>query len=362
MKSILLLPATFLLSINSSAAHAQSDSKESILTDWELLPVLPDTPGFAGAFAGVSDDALLVAGGTNFPDRMPWEDGTKVWYDTIYVLESPEGPWKTGFKLPRPLAYGVSVTTPRGVVCAGGCDSRKNYADVYRLCWVDSRIEIDVLPPLPEPASSSCGALVGTTIYIAGGQPGPNPLSGPSMRNFWALDLSNAAMRWRQLEPWPGPERFYAIAAAVGDSFYLIGGIRCVDDGSNARLEYLHDAYRFTPASGMGSGRWERLPDLPRPRAAIATPAPTLQDRFIALLGSGADGTNLDVSMAEHPGFGSGVLLFDTSSDRWIANGQMPVGRAAVSSAWWRERIVIPTGEVRPGVRSPEVYWALPNQ
>ncbi len=34
----------------------------------------------------LSAAALLVAGGANFPDRMPWDGGTKVWHDAVYAL------------------------------------------------------------------------------------------------------------------------------------------------------------------------------------------------------------------------------------------------------------------------------------
>ena len=70
---------------------------------WSRLPPLPDREGFAGPFAGVSDGALLVVGGANFPDKKPWEGGTKNWYDTIFVLDRPDGQWKTAGRLPRSL-------------------------------------------------------------------------------------------------------------------------------------------------------------------------------------------------------------------------------------------------------------------
>ncbi len=73
-------------------------------------------------FAGVSGGALVAAGGANFPDRKPWEGGKKVWYDTVFVLEKPDGQWKVAGKLPRPLGYGVSATWRDRVVCVGGSD------------------------------------------------------------------------------------------------------------------------------------------------------------------------------------------------------------------------------------------------
>ncbi|HRZ92681.1 MAG TPA: hypothetical protein P5022_07225, partial [Candidatus Paceibacterota bacterium] len=99
---------------------------------WEKLPPLPDREGFAGAFAGVSGGALIVAGGANITGDK-WADPLqKKWYDTVYVLESPEAHWRTGFKLPYPLGYGVSVTTSDGVICCGGSDSNRHHAEVFQ--------------------------------------------------------------------------------------------------------------------------------------------------------------------------------------------------------------------------------------
>jgi hypothetical protein len=68
---------------------------------WERLAPLPDSEGFAYPFAGVHRGALLVAGGANFPGKRPWDGGEKVWYDTVFVLERPEGAWKIGRPPPR---------------------------------------------------------------------------------------------------------------------------------------------------------------------------------------------------------------------------------------------------------------------
>ncbi len=46
--------------------------------EWKELSELPPIPGkkiqlgLAGAFAGVHKDALIVDGGANFPDGLPW--------------------------------------------------------------------------------------------------------------------------------------------------------------------------------------------------------------------------------------------------------------------------------------------------
>jgi hypothetical protein len=54
----------------------------------------------AGPFAGTSGGALIVAGGANFPDKMPWDGGKKIWHDTAFVLDKTNGAWRGEFKLP----------------------------------------------------------------------------------------------------------------------------------------------------------------------------------------------------------------------------------------------------------------------
>ena len=123
---------------------------------WERLPSLPDREGFGGMFAGVSGNALIVAGGTNFPRGFPWEGGIKAWYDTIFVLNEPEGTWRTADEtLPRPLGYGVSITWKDSVICVGGSDLKRHYADVFSIQLIQGKLQIKPLPPLPEPCAAA---------------------------------------------------------------------------------------------------------------------------------------------------------------------------------------------------------------
>src|ERR1035441_1318856 len=162
-----LLPLLFLMLSSKSTSAAAASS--GLALNWSELPPLPDANGFAGPFAGVSGGGLLVAGGANFPKTLPWEGGQKVWYDLVFVLPKPDGKWLFGFRLPRPVGYGVSVTTTRGVLCAGGGDAKESFRDTFLLRWHDDRIELQSLPLLPQPLANGCGALVGDMVYLAGG-------------------------------------------------------------------------------------------------------------------------------------------------------------------------------------------------
>jgi len=343
---LVALAATWLMLMT-----AELDSADLTL-DWRQLPPLPDPIGFAGAFTGINGCALIVAGGANFPEKMPWEGGRKVWYQSAFVLDHPNGVWRGGYQLPRPLGYGVSVTTREGIVCIGGSDARQHVRDVFLLVWRAGELKCQSLPPLPQPLANSCGAAVGRTVYVAGGISTPDATN--AMKNFWALDLGKRGASWRELEAWPGPARLLAVAASVGGSFYVVGGTSLSPDaGGNAVRTYLQDVYRFTPGKG-----WERVADMPHPAVAAPTPAPVAdQEHFLVIGGDDGSLTNYEPK-SKHPGFPRRVLSYDTKRGGWSVIGQAPFSRATLSTAVWDGLVVLPSGEARPGVRSPEV-WAV---
>ena len=332
-----------------SASLAGCDSKRPA-SQWEQLPALPDAEGFAGSFAGVANGALIVAGGANITGDKWAEPLRKVWYDSVFTLPGSEGAWvKSRFKLPRPLGYGVSVTSGHGVVCIGGSDAQRHYADVFLLEWRDGQMVVEQLPPLPKPCATACGGIADGTIFVAGGIDAPDATK--AMMNFWALSLRAKDAAWKELEPWPGPERMLSVAGSLAGKFYLFGGAKLKPgpDGKPVR-EYLRDAYEYLPMKG-----WTRIADMPR--AAVAAPSPAIVDGSRLLVVSGDDGTKVDFKpVSEHPGFPRDVLAYDTERNVWSVAGEAPFSRATVPVVEWQGGFVIPNGEVRPRARTPEVW------
>ena len=382
------------------AASAVAGPQSRVALSWSELPQLPPAPGqekqagLAGPFVGPHNGVLMVAGGANFPEKPPWDDGRKTWWDDIYVLQrAPDGAcrWLTdeGYKLPRPLAYGVAITTRFGVVCIGGCDAGKCYRDVFALQWDPARraIDIEPFPPLPVPLGFMAGALVGDTIYIAGGQ--ESMKDGTATKRFFALDLSakdaGGDFEWRELPAWPGPPRILSIAAAQSDGatdcFYLFSG-RNVAPGKPTRL--LTDAFCFNPAAA----KWRRLADIAPsggwPRCVMAGTgiasganqvlvfggAPGIILRGLEQLGTAIawtqDASEVAILTAKqreilenHPGFSRDVLSYDTVTDTWSNIGELPMtSQVTTTAVRWRDWIVIPTGEIHPGIRTPKVWRA----
>lgn len=320
--------------------------------EWERLAPLPDKEGFAGSFAGASAGALVVAGGANFPDKKPWEGGTKRWSDAVFVLEKPDGEWKGAGKLPRPLGYGVSVTHGSGVVCAGGGDATRHYADAFRLEWRAGKLVTTKLPALPKPLAFASGALVGDTLYVAGGTEKPD--SAETLKTTYAFDLGATEPRWKELPACPGGGRMLAVAASFDGAFWLAGGVDLVAgrDGK-AERRYRKDVYRYDPRTG-----WQRRADLPGPLAAGPSPAPTDAIGFYAL--GGDDGSQVTTAPEKHRGFSKAILHYAPKADKWAEVGELSAPRVTVPCIRWGDSWVIPSGEMRPGVRSPEV-WRSPT-
>ena len=315
------------------------------------LPPLPDPRGVAGVFAGVSGDALLVAGGANFPGQPPWEGGQKKWHDEVYVLERGATNWLTGFKLPRPLAYGVAVAHDGGVLCLGGNDAERHHTEVFLLRWRAGRVLIEThFPPLPHPLANACGACCAGWLYIVGGEAAPGATS--ALAEAWRLNLAAPNAAWQRLPDCPGPGRSLALAASDTNNVYVLGGVALSAgaDGKPAR-RYLADIW----ALSCRDLTWTRHGALPEPLAAAPGPAPLVGGGWLALLG-GDDGSRYGFQpVAQHPGFPRRIILWHPGQKSFRSGGSLAAPRVTTPAVMWGDEIVIPSGEARPGVRSPVV-------
>lgn len=344
-RKFVLLILLMTMGLGSSSLHAEGTND---VLSWNKLPNLPDKEGFASMFAGVHNGALIVAGGANFPGKRPWEGGTKIWYDTVFALEKPDGEWKTIGKLPRPLGYGVSITTEEGIICIGGSDAGGHHAEVFRLEYVNGSLKTTTLPPLPKPCANTSGALLKNTVYVAGGI--ETPTATQALNTLWALDLTKIDTGWKELEPMP-VGRMLATAGVQEGSFFVFSGagLKADAEGKPAR-EWLRDAYRYTPGKG-----WKRIADLPRVSVAAPSPAPALGQSHLLVMG-GDDGAQVSVAPTEHKGFPRDILAYHTVTDTWTTRGEVPFSKVTVPVVEWEGKFIVISGEKQPGIRSPEVW------
>ncbi|MCW5962560.1 MAG: hypothetical protein KIT83_00870 [Bryobacterales bacterium] len=315
---------------------------------WERLPDLPQALG--GQLAGVHHGALMVAGGSYFITP-PWDGGAKQWVDTVYVLTDPAASWQT-FRLPAAFGYGASVSSAQGLFLIGGGDSSENRRQVLRLQWNGRVVEISESPSLPVPLANCCAGLIGSTMYVFGGQEAPTATSASSA--LFSFDLAQPEGTWRPEATLPAPGRILPAVAVVGGKLYAVSGaaLSAGDTGQPVR-RYLQDAWCFHPRGG-----WEEIPA--PPRIAVASPAWGSGNHLLVFGGDDGRFAAQPDLRDQHPGFPREVLSLNTSTGIWAALPAMPAGLVTTTATEWNGRIVIPGGEDRPAHRSAEVHACLP--
>jgi N-acetylneuraminic acid mutarotase len=352
--------------------HAQSNTKIRAFT-WEQTKQLPDPEGFAGLYAGISDGALIVAGGSNFPGgKRPWDNATKVWYDNIFVLKTVNGDWSKVGKLPKAMGYGVALTYKNSVICVGGGDAKQCYSDVFSITFDGKLVHVSSLPSLPEPLMNACGVIGHDVLYILGGIKTP---TGETQNNFWSLDLKSSPNRrhWKILANLPGKSRMLATAGSLNGDVYLFGGAHLFPSANALQREYLKDCWVYK----VKMGKWKQIDDMPYP--LVATPSPAYASGSHLSLFGGDDGyyaQKIPELKDRHPGFRNEILSYDATGNKWSVADYIPVDHKRDSVAnphnsiyapvttplvIWHNKIVIAGGEARPGVRSNRVLVAIPK-
>ena len=326
---------------------------EPMLT-WKTLKPIPDSLGFAGSFAGVVDGALLVAGGANFPDGgAPWTGSVKVWHDGIYMLEKAGENWTLAGKLPHALGYGASITYKNTLIILGGSNEKGHHADAWMLSRKNGKLLTTSLPQLPAALANTSAVLIGHVIYLAGGIRTADAKVASS--DFWTMDLAAKDKKWITHETWPGAPRMLSVCGTADGKFYLFSGV-ALNDGVRS---YLKDAYAYAPKTG-----WKKLADLPKSVAAAPGPA-YLADASHLFIFGGDDGilaAQAATLKDKHPGFSNEISSYNTSTNTWSVAGKVS-GKPPVTTtmAIWNGAVVIPGGEVRPAIRTPEVLIASPH-
>lgn len=360
------------------ASHAIADNE---ILNWDELPALPDTIGYGGPFTGVHNGALIVAGGANFPNEAAWDGGKKAWHDNVYVLEKGDTAWNTKFKLPNTLAYGVSVSTGKGVLFIGGQTDGTDVSQVLVAKWdaEKKQLTIEELSSLPRAAAYTAGGMIGNSIFIAASHrsEGANRID---TKSFWTIALDDllAGKDWQSLDPWPGAARHKMVAAVQSAGgpqkfLYLFSGSTPVFDADGnadlSKFEFFTDGYRFNPKTKM----WQQIADIPviedirdidgkeafanqRTPVAAATAIDFGQSHILVF--SGATGRYITKPLKERPLFPTDVLAYHAITDTWITAGHMPQGVVTTTVTKWDGKIIIASGEIRPGVRTPKVQVA----
>ncbi len=364
---------------------------------WKLhsqLPVLPGEnvqAGLAGAFAGIIDGRLVLVGGANFPVLKPWEGGVRSYWSDVYVLDPGESEWRViGRAIPDALAYGVAISLPEGLLIIGGMNDQGIHDAVFLLQFdgTQDAFRIEAWPSLPVPLAYMAGTLIGNELYIAGGQ--TSVVDAAAGHHFYMLNVRNRQAGWQKLPGWPGLARAFPVSAAQSDGtdncFYLFSGR---DYGPGRQLRVLHDGYMYNPRLRQ----WKRL-DIPEGPffPVMAGMAFSSGVNHIVLLG-GDNGERmlqqlhlqnlikdlesrlvreplltdsveilrkkLIKNYETHTGFSRDILFYHTITNTIVRAGELPFKAPVTTVALrWDNSVIVPSGEISPGVRTPDILAA----
>jgi len=216
----------------------------------------------------------------------------------------------------------------------------------------------DEFPPMRTGRFLPGLALVGTTLYVIGGQAcfGGAPFSGdragPHVSAVESIDLTEPQRGWNDVAPLPGLARECPTTATAEGKLYVFGGFYDhIYHDPDRQSWHCGDAYCYDPRTC----RWDQLPDLPF--GIQGAPAVTVSNRYILIM-AGIRGGN----RVEHPfgGDRSGtpranleVILFDTQSQTYrLLPTRLP---PAPADPWQPQN---PWSDPSSTLRD---YWCLPK-
>ena len=371
-----------LLMLNNMPAFAQS--KKLISIEWNTIAELPPfnnqskSIGVAGPIVGVINNKLIVAGGANFPDKMPWQGGKKAYYNNIVIFKKEKGQVLQETIAPslvNNIAYAANCSTPFGIVFAGGENELGLSDKVYLLKWdeVSNTILQTKLPDLPVKTTNGSLVCIDKILYFLGGETLVN-----TTNQFFSLNLIKINDGWMTLPAIPKPLSNTVVVAQYLNGqkqIYLMGGRAKQKNGIS---DFSSDVYSFD----LHLKIWDKKTALPYSISAGTGAA--FSEKYILLFGGDRgerfnkveqtiSNINLEKEQTKkenlitiknkllesHPGFSNEVLLYNTQKNIWTSNGFIPFNASVTTNVVaWGGEIIFPSGEIKAGVRTPRILSA----
>ena len=341
---VLLVPA-----LVASAEQAVEPSSD--LFDWGELPLLPG--GVEGAFTGISDGAIVVAGGSGGADGVAdTVDFAHRYRDTVLVLDSGSDTWVETDSLVTPRAFGGSLDWDNGVLCLGGQTATGPSDEITLLRWDrdSARLHQRRLADLPEPMTTCSAVYVAGRVYVVGTRQIDGEANAHS--GFCSIEATSLVQgenaTWKQHPPVPGNCRFYSAVVAQSEHVYVIGG--CRDNfvtGGDVSVECVTEAYRF-PVSSQTPAGWSRIADMPVATAAAASTS-IGGSSFLIIGGFAQPPVGLSSRQTATANASSNVLVYESITDTWTNRGNLPSPVAMSSAVRRHGSIAIIAGRTSDG-------------
>ena len=382
-KYISILFAISLLSTCNKINKEDYNTKMKI--NWETLSEIPPANGetiqygIAGALAGAIDNNIIIAGGSNFANSKPWLGGTKLYYDNIFVLKFDENKSMTWqqpeLKLPLKMAYSACVSAENAIFCLGGEDAKQPLKLALKIYIENNQLQIEELPELAFAVSNAGASIIGTRLYVAGGND-----SAGATKHFQMLDLSVLENGWTVL-PKLLIEESHAVvvsqSAKKEDYIYVFGGRNKTGETStflSAIQKYSPKENKWSDAGALQLEGYEKFGLSAGTGVAFGERQILLfggdkgeifnrTERFNNAIAEETDSIKREEiiaakieSLTNHRGFNTEIYSFDTHSGKLLQVGKIPgLSQVTTTAFWWNGKVIIPGGEIRPGVRTPLV-------
>ena len=339
----------FWISLILAAGLVACHTETMKVTELKSIPDAAYAKGVSAPFCGVAGDALVVAGGANFPDKSLLEGGAKRVYADIWA--HTDGEWAHVGVLPDSTAYGATFAVDGALVLAGGNVCGVTTDKVYELTLQDGAAVLRALPPLPEPMEQCGWTRDGDRLYLVG---------GVGTTAVYACTIGEYV--WTRLADLPEP-LFQPVAFASGGSLYVWGGF-------NPETLEVSDK-GLVISSEVEKSLWREAPSIPDGGTFVGATGATLPDGRLAVVG----GVNraifarslhntpedripyLSKEPAEYQ-FRQAVYIFDPASGAWTLLGADPACALAGPGVAVRPDggLYVAGGELKPGVRSPKLF------
>ena len=334
----------FWISLILAAGLVACHTETMKVTELKAIPDAAYAKGVSAPFCGVVGDALVVAGGANFPDKSLLEGGAKRVYADIWALEA--GEWVHAGLLPDSTAYGATFAVDGALVLAGGNVCGVTTDKVYELTLRDGAAVLRALPQLPEPMEQCGWTRDGDRLYLVG---------GVGTTGVYACTVGEYV--WTRLADLPEP-LVQPVAFASGGHLYVWGGFN-------------PETLEVSDKGIVLDGTWRETASIPDGGTFVGATGATLPDGRLAVVG----GVNraifaralhntpedripyLSKEPAEYR-FRQAVYAFDPASCAWTLLGADPACALAGPGVAVRPDggLYVAGGELKPGVRSPKLF------
>ena len=343
---------------------------------WKQSGVLPVQPnglihmGLSGVVSGVVGDQIIIAGGNNFPEGLPWEGGIKKYYKRVFVYNNQKDTLLNTFtfNLPANVAYAAVAQLKDGIFYAGGENENGPLSSAYFIKKSKSQsFEIIELPSLPIAITNAVAVATENAVYVLGGA----NKEGVSNK-VWKLALNNIKKGWTAQASMPQPTAFTA-AAIANEHIYIMGG-RCKEANGISKI------YKEVYAFDVENNFWEQKASLPETVSAACAVA--IDNNKILFIGGDKIVVFHEVEMLAakiaattdttikkeltvvknnlqktHPGFSKDVLAYDATLNKWSPYAQLNfTGPVTTNAFLFNHKILLPVGEIKPGIRTPYIW------